>query len=148
MKRLPGTQFELLARSFALSALVTATLLAVPVTRAATGDPVVETAGNVTYVSGGIGLDGIAMMESMASQYNLKLIFALRTGEYLSDVGVTIADRAGRTVLDTKSDGPLLLAKLPQGNYQVVATFAGRAERRSVAVGGGLRTADFRWTSE
>jgi hypothetical protein len=148
MKRLPGMQFKLLARSFALSALVTVTLVGVPVARAATGDPVVQSAGNVTYVSGGIGLDAIAQMESMASQYNLKLVFALRSGEYLSDVGVSIANTAGRTVLDTKSEGPWFLAKLPPGNYQVVATFAGKSERRTIAVGGGLRTADFRWTSE
>jgi hypothetical protein len=148
MKRIPVMQHKLFACSFALSALVTATIIGVPDARAAVGDPVVQTAGNVTYVSGGIGLDAIARMESMASQHNLKLVFALRSGEYLSDVRVTIADSAGRTVLDTTSDGPWFLATLPRGNYQVNAAFAGRAERRTVAVGSGLRTVDFRWASE
>jgi hypothetical protein len=62
---------------------------------------------------------------------------------------VTIADAAGKTMLDTTSEGPWLLTKLPAGNYQVVATFAGTAERRAIAVGAGnLRTVDFRWATE
>ena len=35
------------------------------------------------------------------------------------------------------------------GNYQVVATFHGNAEKRTVAIGGEkLKTVDFRWSSE
>jgi len=67
----------------------------------------------------------------------------------VSDVKVAIADAAGKTLLDTTSDGPWLLTRLPAGNYQIVATFSGNAVRRQVAVGTAkLRTVDFRWASE
>ena len=39
--------------------------------------------------------------------------------------------------------------QLPVGDYRVVATFAGKAVQRQVAVGTArLQTIDFRWTSE
>ena len=85
----------------------------------------------------------------MEKDFNLKLVFALGNGEYLADVDVSVVDAANRVVLDTSSEGPWLLARLPAGNYQVNANYHGSVERRAVAVGAtGLRTIDFRWPSE
>ena len=121
----------------------------IPNASAATDDAVVKTAGGVTYVSGGVGTDSIDRLNSLARDFNLKLVFALNSGSYVSDVGVVIADAAGKTLLKTTSEGPWLLTRLPAGNYQVVATFAGNAVKRQIAVGAGkLRTVDFRWASE
>lgn len=76
-------------------------------------------------------------------------MFASKSGAYLSDVGVNIADSTGRTLLDIACDGPWFLAKLPAGAYQIVATFAGNAVRQHVSVGAErLKTVDFRWASE
>ena len=62
---------------------------------------------------------------------------------------VTIADAAGKTLLDTTSEGPWFLAKLPAGSYQVKATFEGNAVNRKITVDAAkLRTIDFRWSSE
>lgn len=58
-------------------------------------------------------------------------MFALKSGEYVSSVGV--ADAAGKMLLDTTSEAPWFLARLPVGNHQIVATFAGNAEKRTVA---------------
>jgi hypothetical protein len=120
----------------------------VPVANA-TSDEIVQTAGGVSYVSGGVGTDSIDRLGSLARDFNLKLVFALKSGDYVSDVKVTIADAAGKTLLDTTSDGPWFLTKLPAGKYQIVATFAGNAEKRTIAVGAEkLKTVDFRWGSE
>ena len=119
----------------------------VPVANASS-DEVVRT-GGVSYVSGGVGTDSIDRLSSLARDFNLKLVFAMKSGNYVSDVKVTIANAAGKTLLDTTSEGPWFLAKLPAGNYQIVATFAGNAEKRTIAVGAAkLRTVDFRWGSE
>ena len=119
----------------------------VPVANASS-DEVVRT-GGVSYVSGGVGTDSIDRLSSLARDFNLKLVFAMKSGNYVSDVKVTIANAAGKTLLDTTSEGPWFLAKLPAGNYQIVATFAGNAEKRTIAVGAAkLRTIDFRWASE
>jgi hypothetical protein len=115
----------------------------------ASGDEIVQTAGNVAYVSGGVGTTSIDRLNALAGDFNLKLVFALKSGDYVSDVRVNIADARGKAILDTTSGGPWFFTKLPAGNYQIVATFAGNAEKRSVAVGSAkLRTVDFRWGSE
>jgi hypothetical protein len=115
----------------------------------AQSDAVVRTAGSVSYVSGGVGTDSIERLNSLARDFNLKLVFALSSGAYVSDVGVVVADAAGKTVLDTTSEGPWLLARLPAGNYQIVATFSGNPVKRQVAVGAAtLNTVDFRWSTE
>lgn len=115
----------------------------------ANGDESVQTAGGVSYVSGGVGTDSIDRLRSLSGDFNLKLVFAMNSGDYVSGVGVAIADAAGKTLLDTTSEGPWFLARLPAGNYQIVATFGGKAVKRQIAVGAAkLRTVDFRWPSE
>ena len=115
----------------------------------ANSDAVVQNAGNVAYVSGGVGLESLDQLSSIARDFNLKLVFALNSGAYLSGVQVAIVDRKGQTVVDTTSDGPWFMAKLPAGNYQVIATVAGKAEKRQVSVGtSGLKTVNLRWASE
>jgi hypothetical protein len=115
----------------------------------ANSDESVHTAGGVSYVSGGVGTASLDRLSSLAKDFNLKLVFALKSGDYVSDVKVTIADAAGKTLLDTTSEGPWFLTRLPAGNYQIVATLAGNAEKRTVAVGAEkLKTVDFRWGSE
>ena len=115
----------------------------------AQSDRVATTAGGVPYVSGGIGTTSTERLNSLAADFNLKLVFALKAGDYLSGVEVIISDASGKTLLETRSEGPWLLARLPLGNYQIVASFAGNAERRTVTIGTEkLRTVDFRWASE
>jgi hypothetical protein len=115
----------------------------------ASGDEIVQIAGNVAYVSGGVGTTSIDRLNALAGDFNLKLVFALKSGDYVSDVRVNIADATGTALLDTTSDGPWFFTKLPAGNYQIVATFAGNAEKRTIAVGSEkLKTVDFRWGSE
>jgi hypothetical protein len=144
MKRIPAMKFRLLASSAAAIFLGLSTL--VPVTYAS--DAVVQRSGGVAYVSGGVGADSIGQLSALSKDFNLKLVFALTSGDYLSDVGVSITDASGRTLLQTTSDGPWFLIKLPAGNYQIVATFAGTALTRQAAVGATeLRLVDMRWTS-
>jgi len=115
----------------------------------ADNDAVVQSAGNVTYVSGGVGLESLDQLSSIARDFNLKLVFALNSGAYLSGVQVEIADSKGTTVVDAMSDGPWFMAKLPTGSYRVMATVAGKTEKRQVTVGPSqLKTVDFRWASE
>jgi hypothetical protein len=120
----------------------------VPVANANT-DESVQTAGGISFVSGGVGTDSTDRLSSLAKDFNLKLVFALKSGDYVSGVKVTIADAAGKMLLDTTSEGPWFLTKLPAGKFQIVATFKGNAEKRTIAVGTEkLKTIDFRWGSE
>lgn len=109
-----------------------------------------QAAGGVTYISGGVGEESMERLKALSGDFNLKLVFALKSGDYLSDVRVTILDAGGSTILDTTARGPWLLARLPPGNYRIVATLAtGRPQVQQVAIGAErLSTLDFRWTSE
>jgi hypothetical protein len=135
------------SRRFSLmaAAVVSGAVAFAPIAKA-DGDQIVRVADGVSYVSGGVGEASIDRLNSLSAGFNLKLVFALRGGDYLSGVKVTIADAAGKTLVAATTDGPWLLARLPAGSYEVVASFGGNAERRMVSIGTEkLRTVDFRW---
>ena len=111
--------------------------------------PIVHQAGGLSYVSGGVGDESLQSLRERVSEFNLKLVFAMTSGAYLSNVRVTVADARGKTLVEAISDGPWFLAKLPAGEYRVVASYAGKAIERSVAVDAtALKTVDFRWAEE
>lgn len=115
----------------------------------ADGDAIVHSAGGVSYVSGGVGTESADRLTSIAGDFNLKLVFAMKSGAYVTGVRVGIADAAGKPLVDAQSEGPWFLTRLPAGNYQVVATFAGNAVKQRVAIGTAkLETIDFRWGTE
>lgn len=146
MRQVPRMKNTWAARG--LVAMVLGYVLLVPIA-SAESDAVVRETGGMRYVSGGVGEESLDRINSLASDFNIKLVFALSTGEYLSDVKIAIADRTGKTLLDTTSEGPWFLATLPAGTYQVVATFAGKEVKRQIAIGPEkLKTIHFRWNAE
>lgn len=147
MKSIPDTKSGIFARS--LAALLLAGVMLLPMSNAISAEAVVQTTNGISYVSGGIGEDALAKMETLTKDFNLKLVFALQDGHYVTDVKVVITDAKGKTLLDATSEGPWFLVRLPAGNYQIVATFAGNTLKRAVTVGKArLQTVGFRWTTE
>ena len=108
----------------------------------------VPAAGNVSFVSGGVGTDALERLKAREKEFNLKLVFTLSEGNYLADIGVRVADAAGKTVIEHVADGPIFMAKLPAGTYAVTATYEGKTRSRKVRVGKGLNTEYFRWPSD
>ncbi len=76
----------------------------------------------VPFISGGVGEDEMARIRSLQDQYDLKLLITEKNGVFLSDVHVSIEDRKGNTILETDTQGPVLLINLPDGKYTVKAT--------------------------
>jgi hypothetical protein len=111
------------------------------------GLPPAQTFGGVSYVTGGIGLDEFAAIKAAEKDFTLSLLFAQnQRGEYLSDVKLSIKDKAGKPVLEAVSDGPMLLAKLPAGVYKVSADHEGTVLVKTVRVGAkGVTRAAFVW---
>lgn len=96
--------------------------------------------GGVDYISGGVSLDARHAMLGQVGPYNLHLEFAAAPeGEYLSDVDVSVVDARGHNVLQTRTNGPWLFARLPAGTYSVTAKAAGATRTQQVTVGGGRR---------
>jgi hypothetical protein len=96
-------------------------------------------------ISGGVSLNARDTMRAQERDANVKLVFALNTGNYVSDVQVKVVDGKGNTVISDVSNGPWLLAKLPPGTYTATATYNGKPVTQKISVGKGLRTAQFRW---
>jgi dipeptidase len=83
----------------------------------------------------------------MAGDYNLKIVFALKEGNYLADASVLIKDAQDRTVLEAVSDGPWFYAKLPAGQYAVTATMMEKANTEKVQIKpAGQSVLHFYWT--
>jgi len=99
-----------------------------------------STRNAVDYLSGGIGKDEADAFKQAESNYPLALVFlrhAKPKDEFIADVNVSIQDQAGNAVLQTTSEGPFLLAKVPDGRYTVVAEESGRAQVRHVVLTNG-----------
>lgn len=97
--------------------------------------PEVKTQNGVAYLSGGIGSDQVIAMKAAAKDYTLMLTCAIKnTGEYLADVKVNITDKSGASVLDTVTDGPILLARLAPGQYRLSADSDGDTVEKTVNI--------------
>jgi hypothetical protein len=100
----------------------------------------------VPTVSGGVSLNARDNLRSQAPEHNVKMVFSLTTGNYVSDVQVKVTDASGRTIIDDVSNGPWLMAKLPPGSYTATAVYNGKPVTQKFSVGkSGVRTANFRW---
>jgi hypothetical protein len=80
----------------------------------------------VPHRSGGASVEEFVELRSQAAEHSLKLVLAARgSGAYLADVDVTLrALDSGDVMLKHRTAGPLVLATLPPGRYEIVASFA------------------------
>lgn len=126
--------------------LLAMAMLSSPVVSAAT-EPQVQSNGSVDYISGGIGKDEADALKQQSADYALTLEFAssrsaegdMHPGAYLADVNVDIRDGQGRQMLSTTSEGPLLLVRLPPGDYTVSADWKGVRKQHNVDIPAGAR---------
>ena len=87
------------------------------------------------WVSGGIGEGERVDMLMLLPDYNLRVLtVAEKSGAYLAGAEVVVRDATGRVVLETALDGPLLLARLAPGRYEVQATYGGKAQTRALTI--------------
>ncbi len=89
--------------------------------------------GGVSYMSGGIGLDDRAQMESSAQQFNARLMFAEHDGAFVV-ADTVIVSRGNVEVMRVSDVGPLLYLNLPNGTYTVHATYMGVPRNRTISV--------------
>ncbi len=105
-----------------------------------------KTQNNTTFISGGVGKDEAQLADAISRYgYNVQLVFAEQTGAFLADVNLHITDAAGNTVLDTVSEGPMFLAKLPPGQYRVAAQANGAVRTATVDAGRGAKRTTLVW---
>jgi hypothetical protein len=107
------------------------------------------TGQNIHFMTGGVGIEERkAMKEKAKGVYNLKLVFAMINGDYLSGVDVRIKDANGNLIIDETSNGPWFYVDLPAGRYEISAVYKERRKSRRIMAGKtGLTTVMFHWKS-
>jgi hypothetical protein len=136
---------ELIAIVLLTLLLLAMAMLSAPV--ASADEPRLQSNGAVEYLSGGVGKEEADALKQQSADYALTLEFAssrsaegdTSPGAYVADVRVDIRDAQGRPMLNTMSTGPLLLVRLPPGDYTVVADWDGVRKQRSIDVPEGAR---------
>jgi hypothetical protein len=107
---------------------------------------VLEARADVPYISGGVGADAREEILAKESEYNLKIVVAATSGDFLADVKIVIESARNERVLDATMEGPILLARLTPGTYSVKATSDAQTQTKSVTIPAqGMRQLDFRW---
>lgn len=97
--------------------------------------PPVQNQGQIEFLTGGIGLNESQAILQEGGKWPLMLELAkvgVSRAEYISDVQIIIKDASGSTMLETITNGPYLLAKLPPGKYFLDATYQGNTLRREL----------------
>jgi hypothetical protein len=130
-----------------MTILVTLVLLAMSLFAppAASADPLppARTQGQVQYIAGGIGKDESDAMKQANADYPLLIEFASTRraqadgsgkGEFVSGADVAIRNAGGDEILHTQVDGPLLLVRVPPGEYSVDANWQGMHKQSRVNV--------------
>ena len=95
-------------------------------------------AGDVSYLTGGIGSSEAESMREAAKDYALEIVFVQKLKqleEFISDVKVQIQDAQKNTVLDVITEGPFLLVNLPNGKYIITAEFNNDTKQQKVNIG-------------
>lgn len=99
--------------------------------------PAAHSAGPVTYMSGGSDPVQASAMHKEAAAYPLEMDFVWGRGAKESQIGGvewSIRNAAGHVLVDESSNGPVVLASLPDGRYTLTARYEGRALSRVVDV--------------
>lgn len=137
------------ARSILLFA--TTALLATPFAAAQSDSalPAARSVAGVKYMQGGIGKDESAAMLQAAKGYPLSLVFSGgKANNYVADVDVRVRDAAGKTVLQTNAEGPIVLIDLPAGKYIVDAEYRDKTLTQRIELTPKRSTRlDFHWPS-
>ncbi|HEY2607123.1 carboxypeptidase-like regulatory domain-containing protein [Paraburkholderia sp. RL18-103-BIB-C] len=98
------------------------------------GLPQIQQQGDVSFVSGGVGLDESKALQSAQSQWPLSLRFTGPSSEFLADVRVRVVDAHNSEVLNTTSRGPYMLVKVRPGRYTVHAQYKDQEQTKAVTV--------------
>jgi len=101
-----------------------------------------RSAGGIDYVSGGVGDEDRAAVSARQAELPFKLVLSNGAGEYIVANKLTLSTAQGE-LLSVQDAGPIVLMKLPPGQYTLEATWRGKTERRSVRATAAAQTVNW-----
>ena len=105
----------------------------------------------IPFITGGSTPQEAEAVKRAAQEWPLEIVFEEKDGRAerpLERMPVTITDASGKVVFDGVSEGPILLARLPRGNYTVTTRWDAWTFSRPVAIGEERERVVFDWKRE
>ena len=134
-------------RQLTVTLIAAATLMVALSAVHAQGRDLTQTVDGIAFVSGGIGIDSRDALAAREKEFNFKLVSTIAgTGTYVSNVALTLTHNNGKIVVRHTTQGPLFMAKLPEGAYTLNATFREQTQTRQFQVRAGRLLTEYqRW---
>lgn len=144
------TRFPSSKRPLAAAMLCGAVLLGALSSAHATVNPPIYMTHGVEYMSGGIGSDEAQLMETVSPRWPASFEFAIKDhkgADFAANVHITVRDGSGTALLDNVvSGGPIMVARLEPGNYEVEAKLGSQTLKQPLHVlQGAAAKATFVW---
>ena len=106
--------------------------------------PDARTSGDASYVTGGIPYEQLPAFRQARNQYPLNVEIYQKAGakqEFTADADVKLTSaKSGDVVLEARTEGPYLWAKVPPGQYRMQTTLNGVTKESTVSVNGSRTT--------
>lgn len=99
--------------------------------------PEVQTRSEMSCMMGGIGSDESKALRVEAKKWPLNIEFSERlegADAWVSGVRLKIIDAKKNTLFEESCNGPLFLAKLAPGTYDIVASYQGIEKKRQIKI--------------
>ncbi|GAA4404643.1 hypothetical protein GCM10011450_01520 [Advenella faeciporci] len=101
---------------------------------------------SIQYITGGFGNSEQNEIKAQSSNYNVHLTFADNAGAYLGNVQVVVTNQHNQSVFEASDTGPLLYIKLPDGTYNLKATYNNQTQSNTFRLQGNARVSNvIRW---
>jgi hypothetical protein len=110
----------------------------------ATGPTVQHSPGGTDYLNGGVGDEERAAMTARQRDFPFKVVLSGTGGEFVVAERLSVSTPQGE-LLVIRDAGPIVMIKLPPGQYTLEATRKGRTERRSVRLAAPAQTLEWRF---
>jgi hypothetical protein len=136
-------QREELSMAIVVTLVLLATSIFAPHAASADPLPAAHAQGQVEYIAGGIGKDESDAMKQANADYPLLIELASTRrgeadgngkGEFVAGADVAIRNASGDEILRAQIEGPLLLVRVPPGQYSIDANWQGVHKQSRVDV--------------
>jgi hypothetical protein len=113
-------------------------------TSPATGSTVQHSPGGTDYLNGGAGDEERAAMAARQREFPFKVVMSAAGGEFVVTDKLSVSTPQGE-LLAIRNAGPIVMIKLPPGQYILEASWQGKTERRSVQLATSAQTLEWRF---
>lgn len=114
--------------------------------------PEIQSRSNLSCMMGGVGKDESDSMREEAKKWPLNIEFSEHLGKsdaWISGAQLTILNKDGKTIFQETCNGPMFLAKLAPGKYQLIASYQGVTKKRTIEIHEGKSLKEsFNWQSK